>query len=215
MPQLPWPITWAEWRERRTGEMSGVLLHEYDRAEYLRQVGPPSPELGEFLSTEETVVNKFPQAARFVVATLFECRPQFPDLVLAFRPITWMADSQGQPIWNAEGKDWQYFGHSSDRVEIIPARTRAADSPYYAINPSGRVPYLVRDDGVGMEESALICAYLDHLDGKPALARAEQDWEAEPRAGGCRGRRGGRSRLTLCLGRTFASHVVSLLPMMQ
>lgn len=66
----------------------------------------------------------------------------------------------------------------SDRVEIIPARTRAADSPYYAINPSGRVPYLIRDDGVGMEESALICAYLDHLDGKPAFARAEQDWEA-------------------------------------
>ena len=55
------------------------------------------------------------------------------------------------------------------RVEVIAARTRAADSPYYAINPSGRVPYLVRDDGVGMEESALICDYLDGLDGKPAF----------------------------------------------
>ena len=51
-----------------------------------------------------------------------------------------------------------------DRVEIIPAKTRVADSPYYRINPSGRVPYLVRDDGIGMEESALICAYLDRLD---------------------------------------------------
>jgi len=39
------------------------------------------------------------------------------------------------------------------RVEVITARTRAADSPYYRINPSGRVPYLIRDDGVGMEES--------------------------------------------------------------
>jgi glutathione S-transferase len=56
-----------------------------------------------------------------------------------------------------------------DRVEVIVAKTRAANSPYYGINPSGRVPYLVREDGVGMEESALICAYLDHLDGKPAL----------------------------------------------
>src|SRR4029450_3671560 len=53
------------------------------------------------------------------------------------------------------------------RVEIIAAQTRLADSPYYKINPSGRVPYLVCDDGVGLEESAVICAYLDHLDGSP------------------------------------------------
>src|SRR3954462_1296435 len=58
------------------------------------------------------------------------------------------------------------------RVEVIFAKTRAKGSPYYAINPSGRVPYLVRDDGVGMEESALICAYLDQLDGAPILGRA-------------------------------------------
>jgi glutathione S-transferase len=57
------------------------------------------------------------------------------------------------------------------RVETIVAQTRTAGSPYYAINPSGRVPYLVRDDGVGMEESALICAYLDQLDGRPILGR--------------------------------------------
>jgi len=55
------------------------------------------------------------------------------------------------------------------RLEILFAKTRVADSLYYAINPSGRVPYLVRDDGVGMEESALICDYLDRLDGKPAF----------------------------------------------
>lgn len=55
------------------------------------------------------------------------------------------------------------------RVETILAKTRTVDSPYYGINPSGRVPYLVTDDGVGLEESALICAYLDHLDGKPVF----------------------------------------------
>jgi len=66
-----------------------------------------------------------------------------------------------------------------DRVETLIAKTRTADSPYYAINPSGRVPYFVRDDGVGMEESALICAYLDRLDGKPTLQPpARDDWEA-------------------------------------
>src|SRR5258706_2628987 len=64
------------------------------------------------------------------------------------------------------------------RVEIIAAQTRVADSPYYKINPSGRVPYLVRDDGVGVEESALICAYLGQLDGQPAFALPLPDaWE--------------------------------------
>lgn len=66
------------------------------------------------------------------------------------------------------------------RVETLVAKTRVADSPYYGINPSGRVPYLVREDGTGMEESALICAYLDRLEGAPALQAPEADgsWEA-------------------------------------
>jgi glutathione S-transferase len=65
-----------------------------------------------------------------------------------------------------------------DRVEIIAAKTRAANSPYYAINPSGRVPYLIDDSGVGMEDSQLICAYLDSVDGKPRFhdPRRQTDW---------------------------------------
>ena len=65
------------------------------------------------------------------------------------------------------------------RVEIIAAQTRLTDSPYYKINPSGRVPYLIRDDGVELEESAVICAYLDQLDGRPIfdLPTGEQEWE--------------------------------------
>ena len=67
----------------------------------------------------------------------------------------------------------------ANQVDIIPAQTRISNSPYYAINPSGRVPYLVRDDGVEMEESALICAYLDHLEGAPAFAlpAGDQAWD--------------------------------------
>ena len=65
-----------------------------------------------------------------------------------------------------------------ERVEIIFAKTRTADSPYYRINPSGRVPYLIRDDGVGMEESALICAYLDRLEGRPVFEPDGDIWEA-------------------------------------
>jgi glutathione S-transferase len=65
-----------------------------------------------------------------------------------------------------------------DRVEVIAAKTRVADSPYYQINPSGRVPYLIDDSGVGMEDSQLICAYLDNLDGKPRFhdSARQTDW---------------------------------------
>ena len=37
------------------------------------------------------------------------------------------------------------------RVEVITAQTRTMGSPYYAINPSGRVPYLI-DDADGLCE---------------------------------------------------------------
>ncbi len=57
-----------------------------------------------------------------------------------------------------------------DRVEIVLPQTRTPGSPYYQINPSGRVPFLERDDGgPGLEESSVICRYLDHLDGNPAF----------------------------------------------
>jgi glutathione S-transferase len=66
-----------------------------------------------------------------------------------------------------------------DRVQIVAAKTRVANSPYYQINPSGRVPYLIDDSGFGMEDSQLICAYLDRLDGKPQFhdtRGGEPDW---------------------------------------
>src|ERR1700729_1136258 len=66
-----------------------------------------------------------------------------------------------------------------NRVEIIQAKTRTSGSPYYQINPSGRVPFLVDDAGIGMEDSQLICAYLDSLDGEPRFhdpLRAS-DWD--------------------------------------
>ena len=63
------------------------------------------------------------------------------------------------------------------RVEIVAAMTRAPGSPYYAINPSGRVPYLVTGDGVGLEDSQVVCAYLDGLDASPRFHPAsDPDW---------------------------------------
>lgn len=64
------------------------------------------------------------------------------------------------------------------KVEVVEAQTRVPESPYYRINPSGRVPCLERDDGVVMEDSQLVCAWLDLLDGNPRLTRAGKsgDW---------------------------------------
>src|SRR5262245_33546496 len=79
--------------------------------------------------------------------------------------------------WRAS---WSSRKGLQDRVEILAAQTRIADSPYYRINPSGRVPYLVLEDGVGLEESAVICAYLDRLDGSPQfdLPAGRASWQA-------------------------------------
>jgi glutathione S-transferase len=68
-------------------------------------------------------------------------------------------------------------------VEIIAAQTRKPGSPYYNTLPSGRVPYLERDagpnPGPGIEDSALICRYLDGLDGNPRLHLAPEtsNWD--------------------------------------
>lgn len=55
------------------------------------------------------------------------------------------------------------------RVEVVDAKTRTPGSPFYELNPSGRVPFLVRDDGAAIEDSQLIATYLDSLDGHPSL----------------------------------------------
>lgn len=57
-----------------------------------------------------------------------------------------------------------------DRVAVTPIQTRTPDSPLYAINPSGRVPTLVTDDGTVFEGSAIISRYLDELDGAPLFS---------------------------------------------
>ena len=54
--------------------------------------------------------------------------------------------------------------------KIKIATTRKLGSPFYNINPSGRVPYLVTNEGVGIEGSRLICTFLDHLDENPIFS---------------------------------------------
>ncbi|HUS97170.1 MAG TPA: glutathione S-transferase N-terminal domain-containing protein, partial [Hyphomicrobiaceae bacterium] len=64
-------------------------------------------------------------------------------------------------------------------VEVVAAETRKAGSPYYGINPSGRVPYLERSDGPGLEDSSLICAYFDKTGTGPQLVLPPEtdNWE--------------------------------------
>ena len=57
----------------------------------------------------------------------------------------------------------------ADRIALEPVQTRGADNPYYAVNPSGRVPSLILDDGTILEDSTLVCWTMDHLDGDPTL----------------------------------------------
>lgn len=65
-------------------------------------------------------------------------------------------------------------------IETIRAETRKTNSAYYKISASGRVPYLIRDDGTAIEESQLICAYLDHLDNSPLFDHplGKEGWES-------------------------------------
>lgn len=66
------------------------------------------------------------------------------------------------------------------RVTITLAQTRKENSPYYAINPSGRVPYLICDDGKAFENSELICEYLCALEKSNLCTFPDGDdgWEA-------------------------------------
>lgn len=69
------------------------------------------------------------------------------------------------------------------RVEEVMARTREKNSPYYELNVSGRVPYLLQADGAdGVKEvtgSRLILEYLDQLDDTPLLTPSTDNnyWE--------------------------------------
>jgi len=68
------------------------------------------------------------------------------------------------------------------RVEEVVADTRIENSPYYKVNVSGRVPYLLGSINADVKEvqgSRLILEYLDQLDAKPVLESASKEnyWE--------------------------------------
>lgn len=54
-----------------------------------------------------------------------------------------------------------------DRIEYVEANPWAPDSPLGALNPLGKVPALVTDDGDVLFDSPVICEYLDGLHSEP------------------------------------------------
>lgn len=56
-----------------------------------------------------------------------------------------------------------------DRLELALADVRQPDPEFLAVNPLGKVPALVRDDGGILINSPVICEYLDSLSGDPVL----------------------------------------------
>ena len=65
------------------------------------------------------------------------------------------------------------------KYEVV--QTRGTNNPYYNVNPSGRVPSLILDDGTALEDSSLVCWYLDSIDGILTLHPTDGLMGLEPR----------------------------------
>ena len=50
----------------------------------------------------------------------------------------------------------------NDQIDFIWTKTRIPDDPMYTINPSGRVPFLLLDDGMGIEDTPVLVQFLDN-----------------------------------------------------
>jgi len=61
----------------------------------------------------------------------------------------------------------------SDRIELIETTLRDPKSTLLPLNPLGRVPTLVTDDGIVLCESSVAAAYLDSQHGGPRLIPTE------------------------------------------
>lgn len=55
------------------------------------------------------------------------------------------------------------------RIELVAPPGGAGSDAYRAINPLGKIPALVLDDGRILPESEVICGYLDEVLGGPSL----------------------------------------------
>ena len=54
-----------------------------------------------------------------------------------------------------------------EAVELVWTKTRNSSDPSLVFNPSGRIPFLLLEDGVGFEDTDVIIDYFDSLSAPP------------------------------------------------
>lgn len=65
------------------------------------------------------------------------------------------------------------------RLELVTAAPLDSADPLHAVNPLGRVPALVTEEGNWLVDSPVICEYLDYMGGSGLFPPAgEARWEA-------------------------------------
>ena len=69
--------------------------------------------------------------------------------------------------------------HLQDRVDFIWTKTRVPNDPLLTVNPSGRIPFLLLEDGTGIEDTSTITDYLDTLESPELFnhGNARRNWE--------------------------------------
>ena len=66
-----------------------------------------------------------------------------------------------------------------DQIELIWTKTRVPDDPILNLNPSGRVPFLLLDDGTGIEDTPVLVQFLDTLKTPLIFAHGLKDFDLE------------------------------------
>jgi glutathione S-transferase len=65
----------------------------------------------------------------------------------------------------------------SPKVELVVANTVDAKDSLRSQNPLGKIPVLVRDDGMALYDSRVICRYLDDLAGARLYGTGDNLWQ--------------------------------------
>ncbi len=66
------------------------------------------------------------------------------------------------------------LGLTLEEIEILPLK----DEGFRKVNPLGKIPALMLDDGTVLIDSRVICEYLDHLGGAKFFPRDSSRWKA-------------------------------------
>ncbi len=66
------------------------------------------------------------------------------------------------------------------RIELLPSQAHPInrDASIVAVNPLGKVPTLVTDEGQALYDSRVICEYLNHLGGGTLFPQDARRWNA-------------------------------------